>query len=471
MTGQALNLLGVARGAVTAPAGCGKTELIVQALGQHQGHKPVLILTHTNAGVAALRTRLNRSQIPAGHYRLSTIDGWAMRLIGTFPLRSNHDPSILLLHQASSDYPAIRDAAWRLLESGHISDSIRASYAHVIVDEYQDCTLAQHYIVYCLAKIIHACVLGDPMQAIFNFKKQQLVSWNEHVLPHFPEVARLTTPWRWRNAGTEPLGQWLLGARETLLAGNKIDIRQAPHQVRWIPLAGANDHQSRMAAAAVACPTEKGRVLIIGDATNPSGQRQIASQTFGAVTVESVEQRDLIDFCTSFDLYSTQVVTELLTFAQGLLTNLGASEMKRRLDTLRRGTAVKPPSLSEHAALAFERAPSFALAADLLMQWRSLPDVRCYRPEIFRNVIKAFGAAQSGTCTLAEAAGKIREESRLTGRPLPRRAVGSTLLLKGLEAEVAVILNADIMGAAHLYVALTRGSMQVHICSTSPVLG
>jgi DNA helicase-2/ATP-dependent DNA helicase PcrA len=65
----------------------------------------------------------------------------------------------------------------------------------------------------------------------------------------------------------------------------------------------------------------------------------------------------------------------------------------------------------------------------------------------------------------------VREENRLLGRPLPKRAVGSTLLLKGLEAEVAVVLNTEGMSAQHLYVAMTRGSMKLVVCSASPILG
>jgi len=53
---------------------------------------------------------------------------------------------------------------------------------------------------------------------------------------------------------------------------------------------------------------------------------------------------------------------------------------------------------------------------------------------------------------------------------LPRRAVGSTLLLKGLEAEVAVILNPGIMNARNLYVAMTPGSQSLVICSPRPIL-
>jgi hypothetical protein len=69
-----------------------------------------------------------------------------------------------------------------------------------------------------------------------------------------------------------------------------------------------------------------------------------------------------------------------------------------------------------------------------------------------------------------EAAIRMREQNRLVGRPLPRRAVGSTLLLKGLGAEVAVILNPGIMNARNLYVAMTRGSKSLVICSPRPIL-
>jgi DNA helicase-2/ATP-dependent DNA helicase PcrA len=43
--------------------------------------------------------------------------------------------------------------------------------------------------------------------------------------------------------------------------------------------------------------------------------------------------------------------------------------------------------------------------------------------------------------------------------------VGSTLLLKGLESEVAVILDADGLNARNLYVAMTRGSNKLIVCA------
>jgi DNA helicase-2/ATP-dependent DNA helicase PcrA len=53
---------------------------------------------------------------------------------------------------------------------------------------------------------------------------------------------------------------------------------------------------------------------------------------------------------------------------------------------------------------------------------------------------------------------------------LDKRVVGSTLLLKGLEADVGVILDADELDAHHLYVAMTRGAKRLIICSRSPIL-
>ena len=112
-----------------------------------------------------------------------------------------------------------------------------------------------------------------------------------------------------------------------------------------------------------------------------------------------------------------------------------------------------------------------ALAATLLTELRTMPNVHVHRPAILYNVLKALRWASTGIVTLTEASIRVREENRLLGRRLPKRAVGSTLLLKGLEAEVAVVLNAEGMSPQHLYVAMTRGSMRLVVCSPNPILG
>lgn len=204
------NLFAFRRGAITAPAGCGKTQLIADTLSQHTGAKPVLILTHTNAGVTTLRLRMQKAGVPASAYHIATIDGFSMRLVAMFPQRSAVAAAVLLLQNPGADYPAIRMAARHLLQSGHLNEVLAASYAHLIVDEYQDCNLVQHDLVTALSMVLPTCVLGDPMQAIFGFRGNQLVDWNTHVLPHFPAIGELNQPRRWTNAGKPEFGQWLL---------------------------------------------------------------------------------------------------------------------------------------------------------------------------------------------------------------------------------------------------------------------
>jgi DNA helicase-2/ATP-dependent DNA helicase PcrA len=212
-------------------------------------------------------------------------------------------------------------------------------------------------------------------------------------------------------------------------------------------------------------------VLIIADSRSPAAQQNFASHTPGASTVEAVDLRDLIAFADSFDTGSADALGKLLALAHSVMTNVGVSELTRRLESLQLGTARNPPNKAESYALAFRHAPSLAAAAALLSELRALPNVRVHRPAIFYGVLKSLRDSSAGTVPLVEAARRVREENRLLGHPMPKRAVGSTLLLKGQEAEVAVLLNTEGMSAQNLYVAMTRGSMKLVVCSPSPMLG
>ena len=343
------DILAIDRGTITAPAGCGKTHLIASALTRHAGNKPILVLTHTNAGVVALRNRLDQAGVPSRAYRLSTIDGWAMRLISTFPARGGQQPEILELKKPKTDYPAIREAAWKLLKAGHISDVLKSSYARVVVDEYQDCSVPQHAIVFYAAQSLPTCVLGDPMQAIFGFQGNALADWEKHVCTHFPVAGQLTTPWRWKNAGNDQFGLWLLDARERLRTGYPVDFLSCPEHVQWVHLDGTDDHKRRLQAAITPCPLPDGRVLIIGESVSPPSQRRIASQTPGAVVVESVDLKDLVAFAASFDFNSPQALPDLVEFASEMMTNLGGPELMKRIASLTAGTARNPPNEIEQA--------------------------------------------------------------------------------------------------------------------------
>ena len=467
-----INLLDIAGASVTAPAGCGKTYQIAEALKRHTGDKPILILTHTNAGVVALRGRLTRAGVHPSAYRLSTIDGWAIRLISTYPMRSGHDTALLELATPKTDYPNIRIAASSLLKSGHINDVLAASYAQLIVDEYQDCSIRQHVLIVSAASTLPTCILGDPLQGIFGFGSDRQVKWREEVSTCFPLANELDTPWRWINAGAKHLGEWLLEVRGKLLRGEPIDLREAPDNVTWIQVDGSKqDHQKRLRAARTRPPGGSGCTLIIGDSMNAGSRYQIASQTPGAVTVEAVDLRDFVSFAQGFNPSEPNALEQLARFAQGLMTGVGAADLLQRVQILRRGTARKQPSVVEQTALDFLDNPTYCAAANLLVEMNKEGGVRVFRRTVLRCCIEALRQCDGAECpSFPEAAIRMREQFRFSGRKLPRRAVGSTLLLKGLEAEVAVILDAEALDARNLYVAMTRGSKALIICSSTPIL-
>ena len=239
-----------------------------------------------------------------------------------------------------------------------------------------------------------------------------------------------------------------------------------------MPLDGTvADHPKLLEACRTAAPGGVGSVLIIGKSTNPGSQRRFASQTPGAVTVEAVDLRDLVSFAAGLDLNASDALQKIASFAEEMMTNVGANDLVRRTGTIMRGAERREASATEAAAIAFLGDRTHERIATLLTEINREAGVRVFRPAVLHACLRALDMCQGPAGkTFHEAAVLMREQNRLLGRPLPRRAVGSTLLLKGLEAEVAVILNGDDLNARNLYVAMTRGSKRIVVCARSPIL-
>lgn len=61
---------------------------------------------------------------------------------------------------------------------------------------------------------------------------------------------------------------------------------------------------------------------------------------------------------------------------------------------------------------------------------------------------------------------KNRDVLRRVGRNIKGRCIGTTLLTKGLEFDVVIVLNAHLFtNPKHLYVALTRASKKLIVIS------
>ncbi|WP_199139596.1 UvrD-helicase domain-containing protein [Delftia sp. ASV31] len=461
-----LDLLEVRLGSIEAAAGCGKTELIASTLRRcRPAEKPVLVLTHTNAGANALQQRLSKRDIPSSVYRVLTIDGWAMRMVSAFPAGSSYDlPSA----GRSLNYPAIRRGAAHLLATGNIDPLLAATYSRLIVDEYQDCCTVQHEVVSSISRTLPTVVLGDPLQAIFGLNGSVLVRWDDAVAK-FPTIGPLNKPWRWINAGAQPLGEWLMDIRADLKAGNPIDIGKGQPGVQWVE-ATAKDVQGRMKAAAYKHPDGDGSLLIIAEGSDKKGQKNFAKRTPGASTVEAVDLKDLTTFAATYKPGSSGCLDQLLAFGADVMTKVDPAGMRMRLKALSGTRPTTEASIAETAAQAYLAQPSVEAAHRLLRALSTNTGARVYRPAIYYGCLDAMSRVLKSGQSLSDAAVSVRELQRHKVRVMPKRAVGSTLLLKGLEADVAVVMHPEKMTAQHLYVALTRGAKKVLVCSPTQIL-
>lgn len=193
---------------VAMPAGTGKTEIIagLAALAVEDRER-ALILTHTHAGVQALRQRTRKLGIGSSEARIDTIASWAHRLIHRYPRLAG---VMVPTEPDSSASRSYYEGATRVLQHSALQQVLAATYAFAIIDEYQDCTARQHGLAQAVAAALPIAVLGDPLQAIFGWDSADpLPSWNGEIQPLWPNVDIDIYPWRWHNQNRR-LGHWLL---------------------------------------------------------------------------------------------------------------------------------------------------------------------------------------------------------------------------------------------------------------------
>lgn len=127
---------------------------------------------------------------------------------------------------------------------------------------------------------------------------------------------------------------------------------------------------------------------------------------------------------------------------------------------------------SQWAAGWYLNNPTSSHLKSFFLALKANPETSAYRRDLlyrFLNVLKMHIDGEGAT--LSEAANLYQREMRHTGRPIShRKLIGTTLLVKGLEYDHAVILDADALDAKDLYVAMTRGSKSLTIIGTGRYL-
>ncbi len=461
MTDAAM-LAGAPRAFVAAAAGCGKTHLISEAVCRH-GTRRDLVLTHTHAAVNALRQKMRSLGNGSTHFVVDTIAGWALRYASAFPRTSGLGTP---QPKTKDEWDSVYDKARNLLLLEPVREVLLASYSGAYIDEYQDCTIQQHGLVLAIADTIPTRVLGDPLQGIFDFGQNQPVDWDRDVRPRFSELPALTRPWRWEAKNSE-LGQWLGSVRQDLLQGRPVNITGAP--IRWERLSATNQIVEQVGVCLEIARQAQGTVVAIHGM--PQQGYFVASRLMGRYQcVEPIELEDLFQSGGQIETaHGPARAAAVIDFAGKCMTRVGTA-LRRVGDAYRSGTIpqTRQGQLSgvHDALLRVAEDDSFSAVIGALERMRSVPQAVMYRRELFNQMISGLRTAiANGNGSLQDALWVVRNRSRFADRRLGRCVVGTTLLVKGLEFDHAIILDADGMDAKDLYVALTRGARSLTIFS------
>lgn len=455
-----------------APAGYGKTYTISEAVAHYTADQQ-LILTHTNAGIAVLKSQLRKKGASSKQYHLETIDGLARKYVLSYPNLSEwEEPD----QEYENDWKQIHEAFVKLLKNCHIQRVIISSYAGVLVDEYQDCTLSQHNIVLALSGLLPTRILGDPLQGIFNFDKvgNPLVDWKEDIAPLFAALPELQIPWRWRLKGTnERLGEWLAEVRKCLIDGNQVDLTSSPLTYIQIDPKNYNDHIEKCSKEAR--KLRDGTVLVIhhrhhNDSAggNQNSDVALAKRIMsGFVAIDSLYSGLLLNTCLKLDEGNNlDVALACLEFLAKCIAKPPFGNVITKLRSGGRIDRLTTPAhlLPEIRQILDHR--DYEAILDLCEKTKKTKGVRIVRLDLWLDFIRSIeNYLAASDRTLVECAWAVRSRTSVMGRRVARRVVSRTHLVKGLEFDHVIIFDASQLKKNDLYVALTRASKSLTVLS------
>jgi DNA helicase-2/ATP-dependent DNA helicase PcrA len=456
-------LLSKPNGAIIAPAGHGKTEMITDIVEASSGRQ--LLLTHTNAGVDALSKRLEKKKIPRTKYTISTIAAFCIRWCLAYKNTAGI-PNFQGIEQV--DFNILYDATSQIFINKWAGKVLQTSYSNIIIDEYQDCTLDQHSLVLILNFFLPVYILGDPLQGIFDWENKSIVDWDKLEF----EIIEVTTePWRWKTTNPR-LGEYLKTRRKELLPSLKrenvtIQIEPVDDFVRVITPDCFNGNNYKI---------NKDYKSILYITKWPGGQLQVCRMhPWQFQYDENQELQDLFTYAKKIDSEAGFVrALGAIQFLATCATQV-KKELKSYIDRLKKNSCdfsriKKYEGIKEPLQLLCQKF-DFQAIRDILC-WTKCYSRSCiYRRELYREMLRSINFAEKHNSTIYEGAQFIRLHPGLRKNYDEFRWLSSrTVLSKGLEFDCVLIDMTNPPRARDFYVAITRAKYEIiFITSTKEI--
>lgn len=447
---------------VVLPAGYGKTELLSNIAIRASSKQGVLILTHTNAGVSVLRGRLYRKNAK-GDISVTTISSFAERIVHSYPEICAYEAEA----DSVEDYQAKHQCSSRFLRSDIGRRIVKSSWSHVLVDEYQDCSLSQHDMILALSEVLPVLVVGDPLQGIFDFQSESVVDWDS--LPsEFPLVTVNSAPRRWET--TNPgLGADLERLRQQIIDRSPIDVRTfsninfAEYDRRFVSRLSRTTHEL------------PGQSVIIHPGMTQQQSVNLARGMKNRFTaIEQRSMQSLRELCS--DLESAEgddTVGLVLDAAQRGLANIGPG--KDKLSKIAAGQ--RPVTRETAAAFGIASAgircaedPRPRSISDLVEAILAFEGITNPRRQFWSDLLEVLRIADRSGVSLLDAFEGLRSKRQRSFLQRSDDIVARPLMVKGLEFANVLILEGGRFGTRELYVAATRACTSLVVAAKSPIL-
>ncbi|MCD8208371.1 MAG: UvrD-helicase domain-containing protein [Bacteroidales bacterium] len=514
---EAKKILQMNNASIMAPAGYGKTEMISDLAKWSEG-RPLLILTHTNAGVEALKKRMRDKGINSGRYKIHTIAAYCIRLCMAYKNTAEIDVSLSPFlerqtitgqitdrltrkrnkaerAQIRAYYNQMYTGAKKIFETAWAHEMLKCSYSAVVVDEYQDCTKRQQDVFVKMNEILHVYVFGDPLQGIFSFDEgddedDKIVEWKDIPFAEVDSEKEIQNikPYRWENTN-RPLGKYLtsLGRQlRSVLEGRKCTISFDDPECRELISDGSIEIIDPMVF------NDRARNIIRGIRTGQSSvafitqfegkQLKFCRSMGGLLQYDETRECDmLMRYAAYFDSRldnRTDLALSAIVFAWECFSNVG-DELKTYMQNLEKGNAEFGSAIKKHRDFgdllqSMIRGDPYDLITAII-KWVSDNKERkkeggklfsCNRRELFEDMVRSINYAKTNGKPIHESAEIIRSnpEFRRSYSSKPRCMSSRTLLSKGLQFDYVIVdMYTNPLDAKNFYVAMTRAMRKVYI--------